>query len=402
MIKFLEIFGVRSRSKPVRGGRSYTCRCGAPVFFHNSRCLKCNTELGYEPNLAEVFPIEPTGSGKEWRIVSKDQDANVAYLRCANLDTPAACNWLLSETMQAEMHEGLCIACRLNNTIPNLADPKHGQENGDLWGKFEFAKRRMVSSLLAWEIPVISKKEDPERGLAFDFLRSPDEGPQVLTGHDNGLITINIEEARASTREKIREQMGEPYRTPLGHLRHEVGHYYWDRLIANTEWIEGFRKLFGDERQDYGEALKKNYEQGPPPDWPSRFISSYASCHPWEDWAETWAHMLHMSDTLATAMSFDLDPRELDLQITPFTDAVLFQAKEPGADRFLKLINAFITLTAVMNELSRSMGERAFYPFAMPGLTVTKLHFMTVVIRTEREKLLNQRSDTPVPMLTQQ
>lgn len=399
MIKFLDIFGKRSVSKSVRGGRSFTCRCGAPVFFHNSRCLKCNSELGYEPLLAEVFPIEPAGSGQDWRIVREDQDSSAVYWRCANLDTPAACNWLLSDTMQAGMHEGLCIACRLNRTIPNLSDPKHGQENGDLWGKFEFAKRRMVSSLLAWEIPVVSKKEDPERGLAFDFLRSPEEGPSVLTGHDNGLITLNIEEARSSTREKIREQMGEPYRTVLGHLRHEVGHYYWDRLIANTEWINEFRKLFGDEQQDYSEALKKNYEQGPPADWPSRFISSYASCHPWEDWAETWAHMLHMSDTLATAMSFGLDPRDLDLQITPFTNAVLFQGEEPGAERFLKLINAWITLTAVMNELSRSMGERAFYPFAMPGPTITKLHFMAVVIRTEREKLAQQLAEktTAVP-----
>jgi hypothetical protein len=213
-----------------------------------------------------------------------------------------------------------------------------------------------------------------------------------MTGHDNGLITLNIEEARSSTREKIREQMGEPYRTILGHLRHEVGHYYWDRLIQGSTWIDDFRRLFGDEREDYSEALKRNYEHGPPPDWPTRFISSYASCHPWEDWAETWAHMLHISDTLTTAISFGLDPRGLDLEIKPFTSEVLFRPKGTDAERFLKFMNGWTSLTAVMNEMSRSMGERDFYPFALPGPTVTKLSFMYTVVRNEREQLTQKRA----------
>ncbi len=389
MLKFLNIFTGKHKNKLIRGGRSYTCRCGAPIFFQNSHCLKCNSELGYEPGSDDVFVIEQIGSGREWRVVSEERDANVVYWRCANFDTPAACNWLLSDTANVAVHESLCIACRLNRTIPDLSVP----ENGELWGKIEFAKRRLVSSLLAWEMPVVSKKEDPERGLAFDFLRSPKEGPAVMTGHANGLITLNIEEARSSTREKIREQMGEPYRTILGHLRHEVGHYYWDRLIANSEWIDDFRKLFGDEQQDYSEALKKNYEQGPPSDWPTRFISSYASCHPWEDWAETWAHMLHISDTLTTAISFGLDPRNLDLELKPYSSDVLFRPKGPDAERFLMFMNGWTALTAVMNEMSRSMGERDFYPFAVPGPVVTKLGFMYTVVRTERDRLTEKREE---------
>lgn len=255
------------------------------------------------------------------------------------------------------------------------------------WSKIEFAKRRLVSSLLAWDIPVMSKTEDPERGLAFDFLRSPENGPAVMTGHDNGLITLNIEEARSSTREKIREQMGEPYRTILGHLRHEVGHYYWDRLIAGSNWIEDFRRLFGDEQADYSEALNRHYKEGPPADWPNRFISSYATMHPWEDWAETWAHMLHIAETLTTALSFGLDPRNLDMQIEPFPPDVLFRPKGSDAERFLSVVNGWAALTAVMNEMSRSMGERDFYPFAMPGPAVTKLSFIYTVVRDERKRL---------------
>jgi hypothetical protein len=383
-MRFLDRF-LKPPTKTTIAGRAYKCgNCGNPVFFRNTFCLKCNISLGYEPNLARIVSIEPIPGTDEWRVVEKSEKIegeSLAYRRCANLNTPAACNWLLSDH-GVGAKEGLCIACRLNRTIPDLSVP----ENGVLWGRFEDAKRRMVSTLLALEIPVHSKEEYPEKGLAFDFLRAAKGGPRVLTGHDNGLITMNIEEADASVREGIRERLKEPYRTLLGHFRHEGGHYYWDRLIQDTPWIDEFRRLFGDERVDYGESLTKNYNEGPPADWQSRFVSSYASCHPWEDWAETWAHLLHMSDTLATAMSFGLDPRQLDLEIEPFTTESLYQPDDPNAKRFLGFLNSWIALSAVMNEMSRGMGSPDFYPFALPRLAVSKLHFMTVVIRVERER----------------
>ncbi len=266
---FLDRF-LKPPAKTTTAGRSYKCsNCGNPVFFRNSVCLKCQTALGYEPNLARMVSIVPISGTNEWQVVEKTGKIDgicPAYRRCANLNTPAACNWLLSDH-GVGAKEGLCIACRLNRTIPDLSVP----ENGVLWGRFEDAKRRMVSTLLALEIPVHSKEEDPEKGLAFDFLRSPKDGPRVLTGHDNGLITMNIEEADASVREGIRENLNEPYRTLLGHFRHEVGHYYWDRLIPDTGWIDEFRRLFGDERVDYGESITKNYKEGPPADWQQRF-----------------------------------------------------------------------------------------------------------------------------------
>jgi hypothetical protein len=245
----------------------------------------------------------------------------------------------------------------------------------------EEAKRRLVSLLVALDLPVVSRvDQDTAHGLAFDFLQSPAVGPRVLTGYADGVITVNIEEADNPTRERIREQMHEPYRTLLGHLRHETGDYYWDRLIAGSSWLERFRELFGDERQDYGAALQRDYQQGPPLGWEQRHVSAYASAHPWEDWAETWAHYLHMVDILDTALSFGLHTDRLDLEIEPFSRDSLFEPNDPGGPQFLSFLNAWIELTAVLNEISRSMGQPDFYPFALPRPAVAKLHFTHLVI----------------------
>ena len=386
-MKFFERFK-KAPAKKNKAGRAYKCSCGNPVFFGNSLCLKCNKALGYEPHLGRVVSIEPIDGTNEWRVSEPVNGESLAYRRCANLDTPAACNWILSDH-GIGAKEGLCIACRLNRTIPDLSVP----ENGVLWGRFEVAKRRMVSTLLSLDIPVASKEENPEKGLAFDFLRSPEDGPRVLTGHDNGLITMNIEEADPAKREHMRELLNEPYRTLLGHFRHEVGHYYWDRLIGESAWVDEFRRLFGDERADYGESIARNYKDGPPADWHQRFVSSYASSHPWEDWAETWAHLLHMSDTLATAWSFGLDGAELDLEIEPYTKEDLYDPNEVHAERFLRFLNSWIAISAVMNEMSRGMGAPDFYPFALPRPVISKLHFITVVISREREQFLKRVKD---------
>ena len=216
-----------------------------------------------------------------WKLHGQDKSRKL-WRRCGNLNSRAGCNWLVA----AKDKQPLCISCRLNRTIPDLND----ENNARWWRLIENAKRRLVAQLLSLGLPVQSRvTEDPERGVMFDFLRSPPEGPRVLTGHANGLITLNVEEADDSIREKTRHEMHEPYRTLLGHFRHEIGHYYWDRLVAGTPWLDKFRGLFGDEQQDYAAALKKNYDEGPPANWADNFISAYASSHPWEDWAESWA-----------------------------------------------------------------------------------------------------------------
>jgi hypothetical protein len=271
----------------------------------------------------------------------------------------------------------MTLPTRRNTENLHLED----EDNRRYWRDIEAGKRRLISQLVALDLPVVSKHQDPDRGLAFDLLRSPQSGPRVLTGHANGLITINIEEADDAIREKIRTDLHEPYRTLLGHLRHEIGHYYWDRLILNSAWLGPFRDLFGDERADYVEAMKANYEQGPPSDWPQRHISAYASSHPWEDWAETWAHYLHIVDSLDTAMAHGLDAEDLEMDIEPFTRADLFEPDDPNADRTLLFLNAWVELVTVLNEMARSLGHPDFYPFVMPREVVKKLHFIHLVIR---------------------
>lgn len=356
--------------------RTYRCQCNNPIFFQNSVCLTCGTPLGYHPEQARLRPMRPGSAPDTWTLW--DDDGQI-YRRCANLNTPAACNWILPDTEHAAQH-GLCRACRLNRTIPDLNDPQH-PDNGELWGRVELAKRRLVSALLVMGLPVASREtEDTVHGLMFDFLRSPDIGLPVMTGHDTGLITLNVAEADHSVREAARQAMGEPYRTLVGHFRHEVGHYYWDRLVWDTPWLAQFRALFGDENQDYAASLKQNYEQGPRPDWPQNFVSAYASVHPWEDWAECWAHYMHMVDTVDSALSYGLTLDASQLEFTPFTQDLLYQPEHPDAPRFLAFVNHWTQLTMMMNGMSRAMGQPDFYPFVLPHKALTKLHFIHLLV----------------------
>ena len=403
---------------PTLAGRAYRCQCGCPVFFRNSACLACGTPLGFDPEQARLLPLVAGVAPETWVVWHDGAPAQLSaqpstqptapqgvpipdhagnlsesatsaggalpppallYWRCTNLQTPAACNWLVPVTSHPNP-ERLCRACRLNRTIPDLNDVAH-PDNGVLWGRVELAKRRLVSSLLALGLPVASRvSEDTARGLMFDFLRSPDLGPHVLTGHNTGLITLNLQEADDAVREAARSAMREPYRTLLGHFRHEIGHYYWDRLVWGTEWMAGFHQLFGDETLNYAESLTKNYEQGPPDHWWLRYVSAYASTHPWEDWAECWAHYLHMRDTVDTALSLGLSTSSAQLEVTPFTLDALYQPDHPEAQHFLDFLNDWTRLTTLLNEMSRSMGQPDFYPFVLPREVVAKLHFIHLLV----------------------
>jgi hypothetical protein len=358
-----------------RRARSYKCSCGSRIFFRNTLCLACNSQLGYLPDEGRLAALASGPAPGTWRADGRDDLLKF----CANRDSAAACNWMAL----AQNTSDYCVACRLNRTIPNLDDA----DNVRYWSKIEIAKRRLVSELISFELPVRSKlTQDPERGLMFDLLRSPPGGPRVLTGHASGLITINVEEADDAKREQIKHELREPYRTLVGHFRHEVGHYYWDRLIWNTRWLEPFRQLFGDERASYADALKRNYEQGPPPDWANSYVSSYATTHPWEDWAETWAHYLHTVDSLGTAMGFGINAANLQCDIEPFTQDTLYAADDPQGEYLLSLLNGWIEIVMVLNEMARSMGQPDFYPFVMSKPVVAKLHFIHMVVADARTK----------------
>jgi len=304
-------------------------------------------------------------------------------MRCGNLDSPAACNWLIDAGASAQPINNLCRCCRLTRTLPDLSQPG----NADYWMRISSAQRRLVSALIALKLPVQSKvTEDPVSGLAFDLLHALPGGPPVMTGHSAGVITIDVEEADDARREQRRSDMREPYRTLLGHLRHESGHYYWERLVLpNADWLERFRELFGDERQDYAAALQTYYSTGAPADWSVRHISAYASSHPWEDWAETWAHYLHLIDTLDTARSFGLDGSTVELDYERFQTSHLGPVDDPRAEEFLTLINGWMELTGVLNELSRSMGVADFYPFVLSLPSLRKLHLVHRITHAHRE-----------------
>jgi len=360
--------GDRSRNSKV-----WPCRCGQSLFFRNSQCLACLAALGYQPEQSRLSSLQPGEQAGTWTL-DADPQAGL-FRRCANLDTPAACNWLLPDNGR----DTLCIACSLNRTIPDLSIP----ENPERWRKVETAKRRLVAQLITFGLPVIPKTVDENIGLAFDFIGVDPDGKPPMTGHASGLITLDIKEADDAHREYVRQQMREPYRTLLGHFRHEVGHYYWDRLIANSHWLEAFRELFGDERASYADALERHYQQGAPLDWQSRYVSAYATMHPWEDWAETWAHYLHMMDAVDTALGFGMSAREMDFDYQPFPPETLYDAEHAGGAAFLSFVNAWIELAGMLNELSRSMGQPDFYPFVVPAAVITKLHFIHLVIQEE-------------------
>jgi hypothetical protein len=359
--------------------RVYTCQCGQATFFVNSRCLSCGTWLGYHPERASLLPLQPGDEPDTWLEWGTQ---GPTFVCCANRDTPANCNWLVPQT-DGEAHARLCRACRLNRTIPRLDDPER-TDNGELWGLVEQAKRRLVSALLVMGLPVASREtEDTEQGLMFDLLRSTDVGEHVMTGHDDGLITLNVSEANDAKRERTRKAMNEPYRTLVGHFRHEIGHYYWYRLVEKTDWLPKFRGLFGDESQDYAESLKKSYEDGPRADWPLHFVSAYASVHPWEDWAECWAHYMHMRDTVDTALSYGLTLNAAQLDFTPFDATALHLPEHPEAERFLAFLNHWTQLTMLLNGMSRAMGQPDFYPFVMPHEVVAKLQFIHLLVASE-------------------
>ena len=355
---------------------AFHCTCGQPIFFHNLRCLGCGAEIGYDPRGLKLGPIE-TAVGGVWSFRDDERRPVPHFRTCVHRDAPSACNWLLP----ADDGGALCTSCRTTRTIPNLERPK----NAVRFREIEDAKRRVLFNIQAVELPIVPRTADPEHGLAFDFLESLEGAPAVMTGHASGVVTINVAEADDDYRERNRDALKEPYRTLVGHLRHELGHYYWDVLVWNTPWLEPFRALFGDERADYGQALQHHYSSGPPPDWRSRFISNYAASHPWEDWAESWAHYLHLRSTLETVASYQLDVSGVDLKITPFGPETLYRREPEAAGlAFLGWVNAWVVLTTVLNETARSMGQPDIYPFVLSAPVVRKLHFVHCVVRGER------------------
>ena len=359
--------------------------CGRVVFFESVECLRCHSALGFLPEINDLITLETTPSGGRRAFTPAVQGR--LYRFCRNGEQHQVCNWLV----QAEDPNPFCVACRLNDMIPELVVPG----NRERWRKLEAAKRRIIYSLLRLGMPMLGEPTGNRPALRFRFVGNPFFGPMPLTGHSRGQITVNIAEADDEERERRRLYFHEAHRTLLGHLRHEIAHYYWDQLISGTPRLSRFRQIFGSEEQPYNLALRRFYQQGAPADWPRHHISAYASAHPWEDWAETWAHYLHIIDTLETAAGFGLTLHPMHPDVEAMT-ADPTKAAELDAP-FTAILEQWLPLTCALNALNRGTGLPDLYPFVLSGPAIEKLQFVHEVVRSSRTTNRELDSNQPLP-----
>lgn len=325
--------------------KNFRCdNCSSQVYFENIKCLTCGSILGIIPESYEVHSVKADlsgtlkgGNGKSYRF-------------CKNSIEHDCCNQLVL----VEDPSDYCWSCQFTEMVPNLTF----EVNRELWVEMEMTKRRLLFSLFQLGIQPVPKSKDPINGLSFRFL--VDNGQEILTGHEEGMITITLAEADDALREARRQQMGEEYRTLLGHFRHEIGHFYWDQLIMKGGRLNDFRALFGDESPDYGMALRVYYARFQDDSWKSDYISRYASAHPWEDWAETFAHFLHMRDVLETSVSVGL----------------IAERDTPDPKNFEMMMKLWLSVSFRINQIGRSIGSGDLYPFVLNDKVISKMKFI--------------------------
>lgn len=335
--------------------------CSHVLFFENASCENCGHLVGYIDGERRMLTFDPAAD------VMRSELEGRTFKYCRN-HAHAACNWLLDVVDGKD----LCHACEHNRTIPNLAP----EGNLEKWRALEVAKHRLIYQLQRLGLSAPTKDEDA-RGLCFDFVERRGDA-KLMTGHADGVVTILLSEADAAHREQTRQAMGEPYRTLIGHLRHEVGHYFWNVLVQpDARALAKCRELFGDERRDYGEALKTYYKAGPPRDWQSAHISAYATSHPWEDWAETWAHYLHLMDMVETAYAFRVTVSPL---MAPYVAVEAMQAAvtvDPyTVTDMAEVIDVGVPVSYAVNSVNRAMGLSDVYPFVISQPVREKLAFI--------------------------
>lgn len=328
--------------------RAFRCEvCAQLVFLHDDRCLGCGAALRFRPSALQV-------------VVAGPDD-----VRCST--APASgCNWLVEDGRA----DGRCRACRCTELVPPLDDP----DTAGAYATAERDHRWLRAQLLALGL-------DADRVT----LRLPSSRhEQVVTGHADGVVTIDVEETDDARRMRERDRLGEDYRTFLGHLRHEFGHALFPSLVTDV-LREEVRSVFGDERQDYDAALRRHYDDGPPDGWRTTHVSAYATMHPAEDWAETFAHLLHVTDTLESADAFGLridpavvDPRGLDDRVEP----------DPArrGSTLRDTLAVWVPLSYALNAVTRAMGQGLLYPFVLSDPVVAKLELVDRCVRAAAER----------------
>lgn len=352
--------------------RLFSCsNCANVVHFENDGCVTCGARLAFRSGTLDMVALDASAT----HVLDHGVTSAANVRPCANAAL-GGCNWLVED----EDDSGFCLACRHNVTIPDLSVP----ENLQNWQRIELAKRGLFYSLLRFRLPLVTRAADAARGLGFEFLADdPMDGSEapVLTGHAEGLITLNIVEGADAEREARRVALGEPFRTLLGHFRHEVAHYYWNVLVRDRDAFDRCRSVFGDERADYSEALKRHYAEGPPKGWETSYISAYAASHPWEDFAETFAHYFHIVDALDTADAFGLRTNpDVEADVPAIELKRTFDSYSMGSAE--ALIRAWVPLTLAINSINRSMGQPDLYPFVLSEPVIAKLHYIHDLIRS--------------------
>ena len=343
--------------------QTFHCRCGNTLFYENTHCLACQSEVGWCPACSNIVAIESLDNGG-YRCTHPGCDT--ALMKCHNYAVENVCNRLV--VMEHGQADTLCDCCRYNEVIPDLNIAGHRER----WAALEAAKRRLFHTLDLLKLPHGTKDDDIAVPLSFSFMADalPDQGlwrstaktEKVYTGHAAGHITINIKEADDVERERLRVDMNESHRTLIGHFRHEIGHYYWDVLVKDRD-EENCRAVFGNHhRPTYAEALERYYQQGAPSDWPNRFISAYATMHPWEDFAETFAYYLDMVAVLNTALHMGITPVEYDGSLE-------------------SMLIAFHQVGMAVNELNRDMGLLDLAPGVLAPAVREKLAYLHRIVQ---------------------
>ena len=337
--------------------KRFYCDCGAEIFFENQHCGKCGRTLGFDFHSNKIIPIEY--QGQEY-YVSK---AGGSYRLCGNWIDFNTRNWLVPR----ENPHRLCFACRFNRTIPDQTKSGIGPpKNFFRWYRLEEAKRRLFYTLLGMKFRLISGWDDKENGLLFDFMEDQESEGQIVnsvtTGYLAGIITINSKEADDVERVQARSVLNERQRTIVGHFRHELGHYCWDKIFCHLPVAAFFENVFGEANLNYQDSIDQYYKKGPPKNWHDGFISAYASSHPSEDWAETWNHFLLIYDCLETAYEFGLTSAYPS--ITDLSSSVLMWRE----------------LAVTLNQLNRSIGLNDAYPFIITRRVEEKLRYVASVI----------------------
>jgi hypothetical protein len=330
--------------------RPFECeQCGLRVPFDASSCSACGAELGYHAANRAVRELLPTAITRAYTL----RDSGRLHWRCLN--AAWGCNGIVTAHTSAVW----CRACSLTRGRPD----DHRPEPLAAWVEAEHAKRRLIHQLDELGLPITPRSREAPHGLAFDFVAIPDAAG--ITGHADGIVTLDLAEVDDTHRDAVRRQFGERFRSVLGHLRHEIGHYFWPVLVTAPHALAAFRELFGDERAPYAAALDAHYSH-PGTEWDSeRYVTAYASAHPFEDWAETFAAYLQLLELTDTAGFHGLvdDPHDQH------------QGEASTVD-FDRAAAAWARLCPILDEMRAATGDNTTFPAAPTRHTMDKLTFV--------------------------